>query len=48
MSRDAARIGEIAGMARSNNDALEHTVQSARTLGELSVRLRASVSCFRL
>ncbi|WP_297365929.1 methyl-accepting chemotaxis protein [Thauera sp.] len=43
-----ARIGEIAGMARSNNDALEHTVQSARTLGELAGRLQASVSRFRL
>ena len=42
-----ARIGEIAGMARSNNDALAHTVQSARELGELAVRLQESVSRFR-
>jgi methyl-accepting chemotaxis protein len=42
-----ARIGEIAGMARSNNDALAHTVRSARELGELAVRLQESVSRFR-
>ncbi|MHB1373119.1 MAG: methyl-accepting chemotaxis protein [Thauera sp.] len=41
------RIGEIAGMARSNNDALEHTVTSARELGELASRLQDSVSRFR-
>ena len=41
-------LGEIAGMARTNNDALEHTVQSARTLGELAGRLQESVSRFRL
>ena len=34
-------------MARSNNDALAHTVQSARELGELAVRLQESVSRFR-
>ena len=42
-----ARIGEIAGMARSNNDALAHTVRSARELGELALRLQESVSRFR-
>ncbi len=41
------RIGEIAGMARSNNEALEHTVTSARELGELASRLQDSVSRFR-
>jgi methyl-accepting chemotaxis protein len=41
------RIGEIAGMARSNNDALSHTVQAARELGELASRLQDSVSRFR-
>ena len=37
-----ARIGEIAGMARSNNDALAHTVRSARELGELRRALAAA------
>ena len=41
------RIGEIAGMAQSNNDALGKTVAAARELGELASRLQDSVSRFR-
>ena len=41
------RIGEIADMAQSNNDALGKTVAAARELGELASRLQDSVSRFR-
>ena len=40
-------IGEIAGMAQNNNQALEQTVASARELGELASRLQESVARFR-
>ncbi|MGD9870819.1 MAG: methyl-accepting chemotaxis protein [Thauera sp.] len=41
-------IGEIAGMAQNNNQALEQTVASARELGALAARLQESVARFRL